>query len=196
MAKKFKKVEIDDFDSLLDAVAKTTPTIKEEKIEPLTEKKIKNKTENIKEPVVIDKSTIKKEKIEQVSNSESEIEQELKTEELDLFPGFENVENMALEETNLEIIKPDKITKKEEPLIKNVNHRETAVKEPSDFFKTHTKKELSDYGKTKLKEIAYSESMEEALFPLICQDLFGFKGSFVGDKGGLKGEFLDSLAIL
>ena len=175
------------------------------------QKKIKNKTENIKEPVVIDKSTIKKEKIEQVSNSESEIEQELKTEELDLFPGFENVENMALEETNLEIIKesdvskgkpetidvkPDKITKKEEPLIKNVNHRETAVKEPSDFFKTHTKKELSDYGKTKLKEIAYSESMEEALFPLICQDLFGFKGSFVGDKGGLKGEFLDSLAIL
>lgn len=211
MAKKFKKVEIDDFDSLLDAVAETTPTIKEEKIEPLTEKKIKNKTENIKEPVVIDKSTIKKEKIEQVSNSELEIEQELKTEELDLFPGFENVENMALEETNLEIIKesdvskgkpetidvkPDKITKKEEPLIKNVNHRETAVKEPSDFFKTHTKKELSDYGKTKLKEIAYSESMEEALFPLICQDLFGFKGSFVGDKGGLKGEFLDSLAIL
>ena len=43
MAKKFKKVEIDDFDSLLDAVVETTPTIKEEKIEPLTEKKIKNK---------------------------------------------------------------------------------------------------------------------------------------------------------
>lgn len=214
MAKKFKKVEIDDFDSLLDAVVENTPSKKEEPQKPLTEKNLKKKkmVEEITKLEEVDKSISKEENLENISDNDSQpISGELQSEDVELFPGFGDVENIVIEEQKLETVKEPEIIKekavdsikedirentKEEKIVKRVNHRETAVKEPSDFFKEHTKKELSDYGKQRLKEMVYSESMEETLFPLVCQDLFGFKGSFIGDKGGLKGEFLDSLAVL
>lgn len=66
----------------------------------------------------------------------------------------------------------------------------------SEFAKTHTKEELTEYGKKRLHEICYNDEQEEQLFPAVCIDLQGFKGVFLGDKGGLKGEFLDEFAIL
>lgn len=83
---------------------------------------------------------------------------------------------------------------KKPPVVRH--HKNDVVVQKSEFAQQHTKEELEEYGRKKLKEIVYEEDMIETLFPLICQDLIGFRGVFMGDKGGLKGEFTENLVKL
>lgn len=115
--------------------------------------------------------------------------------DLGLFPGIDLEQTLEVEPVKeIKNEEPEKEIAKKQPVVpvKKVPQ----IKNKSDFAKNHTKEELNEYGKTKLKEICYNEKQEEILFPLVCQDLIGFKGCFVGDKGGLKGEFIENLASL
>ena len=193
MSKKFKKMQIDDFDSLLDSVTSGIEDTPSKQVKPITEKSLKAKKE---EPVQKPFEKVEKVKVENKKEEvvEAAQDQDFPLEDMGIFPGFG-------EEQNLEVVEEPPV-RKEEPKVaptrpvKKVENKNPVITGKSEFATTHSKSELSEYGKRRLKEICYNEEQEEILFPLVCQDLFGFKGTFIGDKGGLKGEFIENLSVL
>ncbi len=191
MMKKFKKVE--DLDNLSFSSVKKEPTQKthikkETKQEIPTEENAQEVTQKVKpehQPEVSSLTTDDLMDFSGIDNLAEAKHEEVKMESASVESAKEEISKEGIE-------KLAKINDNKKPKKKK---NESVIKK-SEFAESHSKEELEEYGRTKLKEICYEESMIETLFPLICQDLIGFKGVFIGDKGGLKGEFMDNLVDL
>lgn len=64
----------------------------------------------------------------------------------------------------------------------------------SNFAKQRSKEELEKYARDTLIEISYIDSIYEGTADIISQSIYGYKGFFIGDKGGTKEDFIDSFA--
>lgn len=189
---KFKKLASADIDDMFTSSKHTKEYNEksEEVNQPAKIKKIEAVVENIKEEQNIG---LLGENQENPKTNQTTVKQEEK----------QPHKQQPVKETKTEAPKQEK---------ESNSHKEEGVKQPSksitpkfesqwdvdiklsEFARTHTKEELNTYGLKRLSEICYNHEMEETLFALACQDLKGYKGYFIGDKGGLKGEFIEILA--
>ena len=99
----------------------------------------------------------------------------------------------------------DSISKNEEPeyrkdqtslnlALEEYNNQRLDDSLKSSFAKQKSKEELEKYARDTLREIAYIDSIYEGTADIISQSIYGYKGFFIGDKGGTKEDFIDSFA--